>query len=131
MDDIRDDHLTLRDLLVQLDRTASEERARSDGSLESTFDALASHLVKHFRREEASDLYLLFPSRFPDLAARLAELKVEHGKLIELLVDAQGAAARLEEARSDLSSLVTILVEQLRAHEQTEAEILARAYAAE
>jgi hypothetical protein len=93
--------------------------------------AITQALADHFRREEASDMYTGIPERVPDLAPVLADLKVEHGTITELAIDAQGAAERLEASRREVTVLARRLIDLVRAHERAEAEIIQRAFLAE
>ena len=132
MDEIQREHRSIRHQLEQLERVLQRERAQTER--EAAADLLVSiarGLVDHFRREEASDMYVGIPRRVPSLAERLAELRVEHGELTELVIDAQGVAERLEAARGELMSLAEQLIERVRAHERAEAEVLQRAFVAE
>lgn len=131
MEQIADDHLALRLLLRAIDGTLSEERSRDAEQLTVNLETLTKHLAKHFKQEEMSELYLHVPQRMPELAEQLAALKVDHGTLLELAIDASGAAGRLVEAQAEVTQLVSDLVEKLRDHESAESEIIQRAFAAE
>lgn len=128
MEQITDDHHTLRALLGELDAAIADESAKSLAPLTTLLEMLTNRLAEHFQREEKSDLYVGIPKRVPDLAARLAELKVDHGTILELLIDARGAVNRLDAARTEVTGQVTKLIDTLRAHERSEAEIIQRAF---
>jgi hemerythrin len=131
VDQIRDDHHSLRVLLAQIEAEIEEDDDRPGPPLTQLLAQLTDHLAKHFQREEQSDLYVGVPKRVPELADALAELKVQHGTLIELAIDARGAARRLHEARAEATELTRALADTLRGHERRESEIMQQAFLAE
>ncbi|MFZ5896337.1 MAG: hemerythrin domain-containing protein [Myxococcota bacterium] len=80
-------------------------------------------LTAHFEREETDEYFGVVASERPGLIPRLAELRAEHTELLETVSDlarqAQGALDRYDLARETLMVLA-----RLRAHEQTETQLL-------
>lgn len=87
-------------------------------------------LPEHFRKEEG-DLYQSVPAESPRFARRLAELELDHPKLLEMLRGAVERAASLVEPEPgelrELAESCRCFITTLRRHEGAENEIIAKA----
>lgn len=120
---ITDEHRSIEELLVELETLLAQGEPRPTHLLDK-LGILRSRLVAHFETEGDSDLYTQVSARSPQLASELAELRVEHGSILEMFQDTQAATRRLAEIRAEARELLSGLIASVRAHEQAEAEIL-------
>lgn len=123
-DRITDEHGSIEQSLRELERTLNRGSKRPSRDLPAQLARLATTLLEHFATEGDSDLYADVVARRPDLAADLAELRVEHSSILEMLDDVRVAARRADAADLRTRELLKGLISSVRLHERAEAELL-------
>jgi len=99
------------------------------GRLETLTDLLSTH----FRDERQGRLFGELPERFPQHAARLKELAIEHDDILRRVAALQeatgryGATSEIYQLR-ELNARGQLLAATIRRHEAEENEIILRAY---
>ena len=103
-------------------------------------DALAERLLKlhdelvlHFREEEDSGFFDSLATEFPHLSHRLKQLEEEHAWVLREAREIVSSCMSFAEAGSgigqELADRTLHLLDRMEAHEQSENELIQRAYA--
>jgi len=127
MQDIADQHKSIRQRLVDLEEAAKTAR----GGLEAVtvlLDAMQEVLARHFIEEENSELFVELPGLFPNEAAGIAHLKVEHEHVTNELGNLRRHSRRVGAGFDELAGRIDGFVATLRDHEQREARLLEMAF---
>jgi len=126
---VRRDHRELAPLLLQVRELCAglvdDGRARNGGfvSPPSLLAALYMELARHFAAEDCPAYFGAVAAERPVLAPRIAELRVDHSRMLDL-------SAALVDWASDPSKRESVgrhgfeLLEQLREHEARETALL-------
>jgi len=114
------EHQEIQAQLRNLNQLINEEDDQQKDALSEGLQALEKLIRGHHSREEASDLYALYPQRFPQFHDRLVALKSEHQQLIDTISELGQLAARGQLSPERWAALIA----QIQQHERSESEII-------
>lgn len=104
--------------------------ARQEGAIASMVDDLTEYLRMHFDAEQRrGGFFDMVVEAAPRHAGPVAELRAEHGHLLEQLAAVRAALRPpYEEASEEVLESVAVWVKAMRAHEKREAALLQDAF---
>lgn len=135
------EHHMLRRMMSELRASLENPTPGAPDQTEHAWaDALAERLLKlhdelvlHFREEEDSGFFDSLTTEFPHLAHRLDQLEGEHawmlGEAREIVTSCMSFAESGSGIGQELADRTLQLLARLEAHEQSENELIQRAYA--
>jgi hypothetical protein len=122
------EHMTLRQLLAQVITAfggATALGATGPDVVAARLDTLRGPLHAHFDEEERAGVFERLEQRAPEQASACAALRREHDRLLQRL-DSLRRATPVERRSHNWTRGVRAFIDEMRAHEQREAELLDR-----
>lgn len=130
------EHERVRDNIAAVRETLSRDAAADFGAwlkeLTDRFHAFRAHLIKHMALEEAEGFMDTVVARQPNLSGEVEALRQTHveitgelARVMDALRNAVGASAKQADT---LREAVLAVVERVREHEASEAELVLRAF---
>lgn len=122
---IQDEHKRINHALDQIEALLRMQGGLASDRLQNAVKELTELLKRHFAFEERSPLYLEVPLDFPRFAPRLQELDQEHKTFIGEL---DHLSTLIHQKHESVFIKFHSLLRRLKAHEQSEREILQLAF---